>query len=439
MDWRLVVGAVIGLTVAYLLTMVDAALARMSHVRAEELAGERRRGATSLLRILDDSASYLAVIHFVRAIGEMSAAVFVTVAVMSVMSNDVAALATAIAILTAVTFAVVSVSPRTLGQHHADDISLAAAPIVVWLRNILGPIAQLLVLVANAVTPGGGYRDGPFRSESELRGLLDMAGEHAVIEDDEREMIHSVFELGDTLAKEVMVPRTDMITIESTKPARKARSLFLRSGFSRIPVIGEDADDIVGLLYFKDVVERITANPAAEDLPVTEMMRPMPFVPDSKPCDDLLREMQRDQTHLAVVIDEYGGTAGLVTIEDILEEIVGEISDEYDREAPGVEDLGGGRYRLPAFLPIDDLADLYDVDIEEDDVETVGGLLSKLTGRVPIAGTHVEVAGLQLTAERMSGRRHRVATLIVEPARASARRHPPVANGDRDSNRQGAA
>jgi CBS domain containing-hemolysin-like protein len=227
-----------------------------------------------------------------------------------------------------------------------------------------------------------------------------------------------VFELGDTLVREVMVPRTEMVFIEQGKSLRQALSLALRSGFSRIPAVGEGPDDVLGLLYFKDVARRVNADDQAQSLPVSQLMRPAHFVPESKPIDDLLREMQRDQTHFAVVIDEYGGTAGLVTIEDILEEIVGEIADEYDREAPGVERLEDGRTRVPATMYVDDLAELFRVTIDEDEVDTVGGLLGKAIGLVPIPGSHAEVAGLSLTAERMAGRRHRIATVLVEPVGA---------------------
>ncbi|MGL5930624.1 MAG: hemolysin family protein, partial [Dermatophilaceae bacterium] len=222
------------------------------------------------------------------------------------------------------------------------------------------------------------------------------------------------FDLGDTVAREVMVPRTDMVTVPDDRRCRQAMNLFIRSGFSRIPVVGDDVDDVLGLLYLKDVVRRLNADPSAREVVVTELMRPMPFVPESKPVDDLLREMQRDQTHFAVVVDEYGGTAGLVTIEDILEEIVGEITDEYDRETPEVEPLGDGRVRVSATMHVDDLAELFEVDLDDDEVDTVGGLIGKVSGRVPILGSTAEVAGLLLTAERMSGRRHRVATVLVE-------------------------
>ena len=411
---RFLLAALVSILFAFVLSLADSAIARTSRVRAEELLEEERAGAKALRFVVRDVAAYLSVLAFLRAVAEAVAAVMITLAVDAVVEDAWRTLIVAVAIMALVSFLVVGVSPRTLGWRHSDGVALAAAPFLVWLRRVLGPLARLLVTVSNVVTPGPGYRDGPFQSESELRDLVDQAGERSLIEADEREMIHSVFELGDTIAREVMVPRTDMVTIESDKTCRKALSLFLRSGFSRIPVVGEDSDDILGLLYFRDVVKRVTADPDTATLTIDHLMRPMTFVPESKPVDDLLREMQREQTHFAVVIDEYGGTAGLVTIEDILEEIVGEIADEYDREGPGLEDLGDGRVRVRASMGIDDLADHFGVDIDEEEVETVGGLIGKTIGRVPILGSHCEVAGLSLTAERMAGRRHRIATVIVE-------------------------
>jgi CBS domain containing-hemolysin-like protein len=241
-----------------------------------------------------------------------------------------------------------------------------------------------------------------------------------VVEHGEREMIHSVFALGDTIAREVMVPRTEMVWIESGKTLQQALYLFLRSGFSRIPVIGESVDDVLGVLYLKDVV-RLTQNgdPAANEEPVAEVMRPANFVPESKPVDDLLSEMQAARTHLVIVVDEYGGTAGLVTIEDILEEIVGEITDEYDVERPPVETLEDGSVRVTARLPIEDLGEIFGVELPADEVETVGGLLAQTLGRVPIPGATVDVGGLHLIAEGTTGRRNRIDSVLVrrpEPA-----------------------
>ena len=410
---QLVLPALISIVVAFLLSAAEAAIFRMSRVRAQELFDEGRSGARSLLTVVADSPAYLSVIAFLRVVAEATTAVLVTLAVAGQVTETWSRLLISIAIMAVVSFVVVGVSPRTLGRQNYDTVALWAAPFAVGLRRILGPVARLLVVLGNAVTPGKGYSNGPFQTESELRDLVDIAGESEVIEVDEREMIHSVFELGDTVAREVMVPRTDMVTLDADKTLRSAMSLFLRSGFSRIPVVGDDSDDVRGLLYFKDVARRLNAAPEDARHPAAEVMRPMHFVPESKPVDDLLREMQLEQSHFAIVVDEYGGTAGLITIEDIIEEIVGEIADEHDREAPGVERLEDGTLRVPASMDIDDLAELFEVTIDEEDVDTVGGLLTKVIGRVPIVGSTGTVAGLELTAERMAGRRHRVASVIV--------------------------
>jgi CBS domain containing-hemolysin-like protein len=227
-------------------------------------------------------------------------------------------------------------------------------------------------------------------------------------------MIHSVFELGDTIVREVMVPRTDMVYIEKHKKLRQLTSLALRSGFSRIPVIGESLDDIVGVVYLKDVMRRVYDNAQAESTErVESVMRRCMYVPDSKPADELLREMQAARMHIAIVVDEYGGTAGLVAIEDILEEIVGEITDEYDEDPDSVQELSDGAYRVSSRLPIDELGELFGVPLDDDDVDTVGGLMAKLLGKVPIPGAEVEIEGLSLTAERPSGRRNQVGTVLV--------------------------
>jgi CBS domain containing-hemolysin-like protein len=411
----LILVALAATLIAFLLSAADTALTRMSRHRAAQLVEEGRRGAEPLARIIGDSAPYLSVATFVRVVAEATTAVAVTVAVDTLTDNHWQTAVYAIAIMTVVSFVVVGVSPRTLGRQHGETFALLAAPVIRWLRVVLGPVAKLLVLFANAMTPGRGYAEGPFASEAELRDLVDLAGESSVIEADEREMIHSIFELGDTVAREVMVPRPDMVTIQREKVLRQAMSLFLRSGFSRIPVIGEGSDDVLGLLYFKDVVRQVNANQEANStMPVTEVMRPVQRVPESKPVDGLLREMQQQRSHFAIVIDEYGGTAGLVTIEDILEEIVGEITDEYDRDVEEIEHLEDGTLRVPAGMPVDDLAELFDVEIENEDADTVGGLLSAIIGMVPLVGSSGQIAGLELTAERMAGRRRRVATVLVK-------------------------
>lgn len=414
----LVLLAVATTVIAFLLSAGETALQRVGRHRAEQLLEEGRRGARALVRLTHDPAPYLAVATFVRVAAEAATAVVVAVAVDMVTDSHVQTALVAIAIMVVVSFVVVGVSPRTLGRQHSEQVALVAAPVVRVLRLFLGPVAKLLVLFGNAVTPGRGYAEGPFASESELRDLVDLAGESAVIEEDEREMIHSIFELGDTVAREVMVPRPDLVTIKAEKVLRQAMSLFLRSGFSRVPVIGEDTDDVLGILYFKDVARAVNSRAdSAGSVLVTEVMRPVQRVPEMKRVDELLKEMQQGRLHVALVIDEYGGTAGLITMEDVVEEIVGEITDEYDRDHVEVEqvetDDGEVLTRVPANLPVDDLAEMFEVEIETEDVDSVGGLLATAIGMVPIQGSVGEVAGLELTAERMAGRRRRVATVLV--------------------------
>ncbi|MEV0201299.1 hemolysin family protein [Nonomuraea sp. NPDC050691] len=397
-----------------LIASAETALTRISRVRAEEFVREARRGAVRLQAIVTDPPRYLNLLLLLRLSCELVATVIVTLLCIDRLDDQGWAYVTAAAIMIVVSYVIVGVSPRTLGRQHAEPIALAGAPIVYGLTRIFGPLPKLLILLGNALTPGRGFREGPFTSEAELRDLVDLAEERRVIEPDEREMIHSVFELGDTLVREVMVPRTDMVFIERGKTLSQALSLALRSGFSRIPVVGENEDDVVGISYLKDIIRRVhESGQDGGDERVDSIMRPATYVPESKPIDQLLREMQARQTHLAIVIDEYGGTAGLVTIEDVLEEIVGEIADEYDQEAPRVEPMPDGGLRVTARMPVDELGELFDTEIEVDDVETVGGLLAHALGRVPIAGSQAEVAGLQLTAESLAGRRNRISTVVV--------------------------
>jgi CBS domain containing-hemolysin-like protein len=256
---------------------------------------------------------------------------------------------------------------------------------------------------------------------TELRGLVDYLERRDAIEPGEREMVRSVFELGDTIVREVMVPRPDMVFVEADKTVEQALSLALRSGFSRVPVVGENTDDVVGIAYLKDLVAWSHEHPGAEETEkVATTMRPASFVPDSKPVDELLRQMQARRIHLAIVIDEYGGTAGLVTIEDILEEIVGEITDEYDNEQPPVERLDDGAARVTARLPVAELEELFGISVDAQDVETVAGLLAHELGRVPIAGSTATVSGLRLTAENLAGRRNKIGTVLVEPVDSAA-------------------
>ncbi|MFS4093870.1 hemolysin family protein [Streptomyces sp. AF1A] len=421
MSAQIVVGAVALVVVAWLAACAEAGIARISSFRAEEAVKSGRRGSARLAQVAADPTRYLNVALLVRVACEMAAAALVTYACLEEFTATWEALLLAIGVMVLVSYVAVGVSPRTIGRQHPLNTATVAAYVLLPLARIMGPIPSLLILIGNALTPGKGFRRGPFASEAELRALVDLAEKESLIEDEERRMVHSVFELGDTLVREVMVPRTDLVTIERFKTIRQALTLALRSGFSRVPVTGESEDDIVGIVYLKDLVRKTHISRDAESDLVSTAMRPAVFVPDTKNAGDLLREMQKERNHVAVVIDEYGGTAGIVTIEDILEEIVGEITDEYDRELPPVADLGDGRFRVTARLNITDLGELYDLEeYDDEDVETVGGLLAKALGRVPIAGASAEVElpderRLRLTAEAAAGRRNKIVTVLVEP------------------------
>jgi CBS domain containing-hemolysin-like protein len=440
-DVALLVLAAVLVVLAALFAAADTALSRVSRAAVEELAREGRRGAPRLAKVVADPARYLNVALFLRVVCEVTATVLVARVCLQHLTPTWVALLVAAGSMVVVSYVVVGVAPRTLARQNAPQVALAAAGPISALATVLGPITRLLILVGNALTPGRGFRQGPFTSEAELRELVDLAERDRLIEDEERQMIHSVFELGDTIAREVMVPRPDMVVVERGRTLRQAMSLALRSGFSRIPVIGENLDDVIGIVYLKDVVRRIHEFRDAEQSEhVEDVMRQATFVPDSKPVDELLRDMQAQRTHAAVVVDEYGGTSGLVTIEDILEEIVGEISDEYDTGRPEIEDLPDGDVRVSARLHVDDFAEHFGITPDDDevaDVDSVGGLLAALLGKVPIAGSEAEFHGLRLRAESLEGRRNRIGTVLVHrvsgdvdgaaPARPATPEVPPTA------------
>ncbi|WP_109509716.1 hemolysin family protein [Nocardioides speluncae] len=414
-DLTLLVTAAALVVLAGVFSAADAALSSFSRARAEEIAAEGRAGTRWLLTILDDPPRYLNTALLLRMFCEVSAIVLVTLQLHD--GYDGAwwpAVLTSIGVMLVVSFAVIGVGPRTLGRQHNERIALVSALPMVLATRVLGPLPRLLILLGNAITPGKGFREGPFATETELRELVDLAEASAVIESGERKMIHSVFELGDTIAREVMVPRTDIVFIERHKTLRQARSLFLRSGFSRVPVIGENLDDIVGFAYLKDVARRDFEDAEAETSErIDSVLRSAHFVPDSKPVDELLKEMQARRQHIAVVVDEYGGTSGLVTIEDILEEIVGEITDEYDTEEIEVQHLPSGQTRVSSRFPVDDLDEAVGVAVEDEEVDSIGGLMAKHLGWVPIPGSTVEVNGLRFEAEGVSGRRNRIDTVLI--------------------------
>ena len=286
-------------------------------------------------------------------------------------------------------------------------------------------ISGALAVTGYQARPQTNHLAGP--TDEELRDMIERAGETNPIEEEERELISAVLELRDTIVREVMVPRTEMATVQASTPLRKVLRLMLRSGYSRVPVTGESVDDLVGIVYLKDVARQIEHDPLAADRPAKTVLRTPTFVPEFKPIDDLLREMQAANSHIAIVVDEYGGIAGLVTVEDILEELVGELVDEHDaKQTPEKEEVSPGVWRVPARMSVADLGEIFNIRIEDDAVDTVGGLLAKALGQVPISGSTADILGLNLAADRIEGRRRRVATILVSKSQAPS---PPVERG----------
>ena len=407
----LIVLAIIVLAFGAVLTAGETALMRMTRAAAEDLVQDQRRGAGRLLALAEKRGQVLGSVAPIRVAVNMLAAVLLTLAASGLLDRWWQVLVVAVVLNIVLLGLVVGFSPRSVGRRHPDGTLLVLAGVLLKVDALGAPWRW----IDSRYGRSAALTDAEARAEvtEDLREMIDEIGEAETIEDEDREMMRSVVELGQTLVREVMVPRTDMVTIDADKPASAAMRLFVRSGYSRVPVVGEDADDVRGILYLKDVLRRLSDRPEHETRPVSSFAREAVWIPETKPADDLLRDMQTGRVHMVLAVDEYGGTAGLVTMEDLLEEVVGELTDEHDHAEPEVEELGQGRYRVPARLGLDELGELFGLEIDDDDVDTAGGLLTKAIGRVPLPGAHGSAQGVDLTAEEAVGRRRQVATLIV--------------------------
>ena len=429
--------AFVSLVAAGVIKMIESALAPISKARVEAMVKDEVSGARALLRVVDSKTNHLSMLALVQMVLDTLAAVFALLTALELIESRVWAITAAILAVALLRFSVIGINARRAGKLNPYTISLRAAQILTVVYVVLGPLSRLIIRTSNLVTPGEEDLENPYSTDVDLREAVDIAQEQGVVETTERRMIQNIFDLADTQARQVMVPRPEMVWIEQEKSAGQAANLMIRSGHSRVPVIGESVDDVLGIAYLKDVVAKTyNRTDGGTGVRITEIMREPMYVPDSKPLDDLLQEMQRDQTHLAILVDEYGGIAGLMTMEDILEEIVGEIADEYDadEEAPiepveqEATDEGVPQSRLfraQARLTLDDLVDYFadeqgfafEFDEEiTDNVETVAGLLSYGLGRVPLPGSDVEVGGIRFTAEGGRDRRGRikVRTVLIE-------------------------
>ncbi|MHA7305190.1 hemolysin family protein [Arthrobacter sp. TMN-49] len=409
---------IVFMAIAALLAAIESALNFFPRHDAETVATHGR--GTSLHKILADPMAHLNAMRFWRVWFEMAAAIAVALFLVGLMGNVWLAGLIATAVMAVLGFVMVGVSPRRLGRLYAGALVGRTAWLVHFLTRILGPVPHWLIHVGAAFSKDAPSRDESFVSEEEFREFVDRASESEMIEESEADLIHSVFDLGETMVRAVMVPRTDIHSIEQDATLEEALEAFLASGFSRIPVIGESSDHILGILYLKDLVASLYRHSDGDGRPrVDQLARNVRYVPESKPVDDLLKELQQESTHVAIVVDEYGGTAGLVTLEDLIEEIVGEIADEYDLVSPEVQKLGEDKYRISARMAVDELGELFGKDIDDDEVDTVGGFLAKHLGRIPSLGSSVEVNGILLVTDRMEGSRNRVSHVIasaVDPA-----------------------
>jgi CBS domain containing-hemolysin-like protein len=383
------------------LAIAEASLTRISRVRALALVEQKRRNAVLLERIESDPPRYLNAVYLAVMFVQNGSAILV--AILAEKTFGTGWITVVSLLFTLLYFLIVEAMSKTFAVLHSDGAALAVAPLVWGLGRLLSGPTRLLIGIANVILPGKGLKQGPFVSEAELKAMAEAGTEEGTIEEEEKDLIHSIFEFGDTIVREVMVPRPDIVAIEADRPLRDVQVLVLQHGYSRLPVFDDDLDNVVGFVYAKDVLKAI--HQGKQDMPLRDVCRPAHFVPESKKAADLLREMQRDKFHIALVTDEYGSVSGLVTLEDLLEELVGEIEDEYDRAEPEIAQVSDGVYRVDGKVGIDEINELLDVELPDEEWDTVGGLMLGLLGSIPQEGQEVTFKGLVFKAERVNGRR----------------------------------
>ncbi|HEV3369061.1 MAG TPA: hemolysin family protein [Acidimicrobiales bacterium] len=406
-----------------ILAMAETSLVRMNRIKAKTLVGEKRRGARQLARLIEHPAQFLNPILLLVLICQLVSATLVGIVAENLLGG--------IGVLVGAVFEVVVIFvffeavPKNWAVHNPDRAALLSAPLVTAVVRFppIRAVSSVLIGLANAIIGNGGESEDGIRpsyiTESELKAMADVAHEENVIEKEERSFIHSIIDFGDTVAREVMVPRPDMVTVEADTTVTVALEAALAAGYSRMPVHENQVDDIVGITYTKDLIraERVGKG----EKPVTSTMRPAVFIPESKEVSELLRQMQEEKFHMAIVVDEYGGTAGLVTLEDLLEELVGEIVDEFDVEEPSVDRQSDGSFVVSARYAVDDADELLGAELPHGPWDTVGGLMLDRAGRVPDEGDTVEVDGFRLTALDVRGRR--IGRVRIAPTATAAAAH----------------
>ncbi len=435
--WLLIVIVAL-LLVLSVLALAETALTRMSVTKAQAIAAQGKRSGAILLELVKEPERFLNPVILAVNIAQVVQAVLTGVVASRLFGTMGVVIGTVLNVV--VFFVLTEALPKTWALLYPERGALVAARPVSWLVRFwpLRLLSRFFIGITNWIIPGKGLAQGPFVSEAELLHIVHAAADDDVIEHDERELIESVIEFGDTIVREVMVPRADMVTVNADASITDALDVVIEQGFSRVPVMGDGIDDIVGLVYLKDLVRAFRRGRADE--PVSHSARRAHFIPETKKVDDMLREMQAGKFHMAVAIDEYGGTAGLVTLEDLLEELVGDINDEFDIDDPDVVSLGGGALRVHGRMSIDELSDLLEIDLPADDWDTVGGLIFNMLGHVPTIGEQVDVCGFRFRVDRMQGRRImrvRVAPTPAEPTDDDVPADRSVADSVAGSSRAG--
>jgi len=406
--WALVAGGLLLLPVAALFETAKSAIARVSVPRAEKMLDDGVSGAQVLLRLVSALPETIAALALLTTGVRV---VFVTICVavgMDLIAGFAGPASGALAAILLLYLAADVVPARLIGTYP-ERAAVKLARIVRPPVAALGRPAQLIARLGAGVAAGDDEEPSNAMAEEHLRDLIDVAASDNQLSASRHRMLTAVFDLDDTVVREVMVPRPDMVSVSAKSTLEDVVNVILQAGHSRIPVYGADRDEIEGVLYAKDVLALLHTGDVR---PWTDLLRPPLVVPELKSVEELLRELQVQQVHLAVVVDEYGATVGLVTIEDILEELVGEIVDEYDHEVPLVEVLDDDRWRVDARLAVDDLAVLVDAKLPDEEWDTVGGLLFGMLGHIATPGERIAVDGVQLTAEQVRGRR--ISKVLVE-------------------------
>jgi len=391
------------------LAAAEASISRMTKVRAIALKSEGRRNAGVLERIESDPPAYLNAVYLAVMFVQNGSAILVALLAEMYFEGQAGLLAVISFVFTLIYFVIVEAMSKTFGILHSDSAALALAPIVFFMGRVLSGPTKLLIGLANILLPGKGLAQGPFVSEEDIRSMAEVGHEEGSIDAQERELIHSVFTFGDTVVREVMVPRPDVVAIDVNEPVAKVVEAVHAHGYSRIPVYRGDIDHIEGVIYAKDVLRALGQD--RDDTPLAQLVRPAHFMPESKRVADLLREMQRHKFHIALVTDEYGSVSGLVTLEDVLEELVGDIADEYDPDEPEIVAVADGVYRVDGAMPIHDLNEQLGVTLPDEEWDTVGGLVLGLLGAIPREGQEVRCENLIFRAERVV--RRRVLSVLV--------------------------